>query len=606
MTGSSPPRTARTRTAPGTGSRTMADLVPRAAERYGPSVALRFKEDGVWKPVSYSALWEAVSEVGRGLLALGLRPGAKVAILAHSRPEWTYAHFGILAAGGVSVSVYQTNSPEECRHVLGHSGAEFVFVEDAEQWEKIAAVRSRLQRLREVIAFDPVPQAPGALTLGELRRRGRTADSAAFETGAAAIEPERPCLIMYTSGTTGAPKGCVLTHGNYRAVVDMIAATGTIVPDDRVYLFLPLAHAFAAVVQFLSLDLGASIAFWEKDPDRIIPNLLEVRPTYFPSVPRIFEKVYARATALVADPERLRKAVETGKRVRALTAAGQEVPEEVRADFDDFDKELYANVRGMFGGGIRQCTSGAAPIAQDILEFFHACGVPVLEAYGLTETATVSTVNSLREFRHRSVGRPLPGVEARIADDGELLLRGGQVFQGYHDDQPSTDQVLDADGWFRTGDLASIDEDGYVFITGRKKDLIITAGGKNIAPARAENALKESAWISQAVLVGDLLPYLVVLITLDQEELDSFAAAHDMTPEEAVRSPETHAAVRREIDRVNAQVGRVEQIKRFAILPRDLTVEAGELTVSFKVRRAQVLINHKEVIQSLYDTPMPG
>ncbi|MFE4668815.1 AMP-dependent synthetase/ligase [Streptomyces sp. NPDC056716] len=603
MTGSSP---AQARAAVGTGSRTMADLVPCAARRYGPSFALQFKEGGVWRPVSYAELWEAVSEVGRGLLALGLRPGAKVAILANSRPEWTYAHFGILAAGGVSVSVYQTNSAEECQYVLGHSGAEFVFVEDAEQWEKVAAVRARLPLLREVITFDPVPQAPGAVPLEEVRRRGREADPAAFEAGIAAIGPEQPCLIMYTSGTTGVPKGCVLTHGNYREVVDMIAATGTIVPGDRVYLFLPLAHAFAAVVQFLSLDLGASIAFWEKDPDKIIPNLMEVRPTYFPSVPRIFEKVYARATALVEDPARLRKAVETGARVRELTAAGEAIPEELRDAFEEFEEALYTKVRGLFGGEIRLCTSGAAPIAQDILEFFHACGVPVLEAYGLTETATVSTVNSLREFRFRSVGKPLPGVEARIADDGELLLRGGNVFQGYHVDERSTEQVLDADGWFRTGDLASIDEDGYVFITGRQKDIIITAGGKNIAPARAENALKESAWISQAVLVGDLRPYLVALITLDQEKLTSFAAANGMTPGEAMKSPRITAIVQHEVDRVNAQVGRVEQIKRFAVLPRDLTVEAGELTVSFKVRRAPVLANHAKAIEALYATPMSG
>ncbi|MFI6284637.1 AMP-dependent synthetase/ligase [Streptomyces sp. NPDC051018] len=589
----------------GTGSRTMADLVPRAAELYGPDVALRFKENGVWRPVSYAQLREAVAEVGRGLLALGLRPGVKAAILANSRPEWTYAHFGILAAGGVSVSVYQTNSAEECRYVLEHSGAEVLFVEDTEQLDKITAIRARLPRLRHVIAFDPMPPGSGALPLEEVRRRGRAVDPAVFEAGIAAVGPEQPCIIMYTSGTTGVPKGCVLTHGNYREVVDMIAATKTIVPGERVYLFLPLAHAFAAVVQFLSFDLGASIAFWERDPSKIMSNLMEVRPTYFPSVPRIFEKAYARATALVEDPGQLRAAVETGLRVRALTAAGEEVPEELLRVFQRCEVTLYSKVRELFGGEIRQCTSGAAPIAQEILEFFHACGVPVLEAYGLTETATVATVNSLSDFRLRSAGRPLPGVEAKIAESGELLLRGGNVFKGYYQDDLSTRQALD-DGWFHTGDLASIDDDGYVFITGRQKDIIITAGGKNIAPARAENALKESGWISQAVLVGDRRPYLVVLITLDPEELHRFAAEHDMTPGEALGSPDIHAIVQREVDRVNAQVGRVEQIKRFAVLPRDLEVGAGELTVSFKVRRAAVLANHQEVIDALYATGAPG
>ncbi|MGW6457163.1 AMP-dependent synthetase/ligase [Streptomyces sp. NPDC055078] len=602
MSGSGPTETHPVK---GTGSRTMADLVPRAAELYGPSTALRFKEHGTWQPVSYTELREAVAEIGRGLLELGLRPGAKVAVLANSRPEWTYAHFAILAAGGVSVSVYQTNSAEECHYVLEHSGAEFVFAEDAAQLDKIAAVRARLPRLREVIVFDPPPHAGDALPLDEIRRRGRAADPAVFEAGIAAIGPEQPCIIMYTSGTTGTPKGCVLSHGNYREVINMIAATGTIVPGERVYLFLPLAHAFAAVIQFLSIDLGASIAFWERDPEKIIPNLREIRPTYFPSVPRIFEKVYARATALVDDPGQLRTAVETGSRVRALRAAGSAVPEELRRAFDRFDETLYSRVRELFGGEIRQCTSGAAPIAEDILEFFHACGVPVLEAYGLTETATVATANSLQDFSLRSVGRPLPGVEARIAESGELLLRGGNVFQGYYKDERSTRQALDG-GWFHTGDLASIDDDGYVFITGRQKDLIITAGGKNVAPARAENALKESPWISQAVLVGDRRPYLVVLITLDPDELRDFAAANDMQPAEAAASPRMSAMVQQEIDRVNAQVGRVEQIKRFAVLPRDLTVEAGELTVSFKVRRAVVHAHHRKVIDALYATPLPG
>ncbi|MFJ6567998.1 AMP-dependent synthetase/ligase [Streptomyces sp. NPDC091292] len=583
----------------------MADLVPRAAARYGGGTALQVKQDGAWQSVSYTQLWEAVSEVGRGLLELGLRPGAKVAILANSRPEWTYAHFGILAAGGVSVSVYQTNSAEECRFVLEHSGAEIVFVEDAWQLDKITAVRERLPRLRHVIAFDPPPHASDALPLDEVRRRGRAADPVALEACVAAIGPEQPCIIMYTSGTTGVPKGCVLTHGNYRQVVDMIAATGTIVPGERVYLFLPLAHAFAAVVQFLSLDRGASIAFWERDPAKIIPNLMEVRPTYFPSVPRIFEKMYAHATALVEDPGELRTAVETGLRVRELNAAGARVPEELQAVFQRYEEMLYSKVREFFGGEIRQCTSGAAPIAEEILEFFHACGVPVLEAYGLTETATVATANSLTDFRFRSVGRPLPGVEARITESGELLLRGGNVFKGYHNDDVSTGQALEG-GWFHTGDVASIDDDGYVFITGREKDLIITAGGKNVAPARAENALKESSWISQAILVGDRRPYLVALITLDPEELHNYATANNVTPEEAVKSPEVSARVQHEVDRVNAQVGRVEQIKRFAILPEDLTVEAGELTVSFKVRRAAVHANHQEVIDSLYAAPLPG
>ena len=303
---------------------------------------------------------------------------------------------------------------------------------------------------------------------------------------------------------------------------------------DTVYLFLPLAHAFALLIQFVALDLGGTIAYWEKDPQKIIANLTEVNPTYFPSVPRMFEKIYTLATSNAPDKEQLAKAVQLGVKVRQMQQNGEEVPAELQQHFDAAEEQLYKNVRGLFGKNIRQCVTGAAPIAKEILEFFYACGVPVMEGYGMTETATAATVNTPEAFRFGSVGKPVPGVEVKIAEDGEVLLRGPNIFKGYYKNEEATNETL-ADGWLHTGDLGSLDEDGFLFITGRKKDIIITAGGKNITPANLENGLKQNQWISQAVVVGDRRPYLVALITLDPEEAPKFAEQHGLEVETPAR-----------------------------------------------------------------------
>jgi long-chain acyl-CoA synthetase len=326
---------------------------------------------------------------------------------------------------------------------------------------------------------------------------------------------------------------------------------------------------------------------------------MELKPTYFPSVPRIFEKIYTMATAAAEDPAKLRSAVELGVKVRRMQAAGEEVPGELQGAFDQAEQELFGNVRNLFGGRIRQCVTGAAPIAPEILEFFYACGVPVLEGYGMTETSTAATVNGLDELRFGSVGKPLPGQEVRIADDGEILLRGPNIFQGYYKNAEATRDALE-NGWLHTGDLGSIDDDGFLYITGRKKDILITAGGKNITPANLENGIKQNRWVSQAVVVGDRRPYLVALVTLDPEELPKFADEHGLTAEEVPSSEVMREEVQRTVDAVNAEVGPVEQIKKFAILPRDLSQETGELTPTLKVKRNVVGEKYDREIAALY------
>jgi long-chain acyl-CoA synthetase len=392
----------------------------------------------------------------------------------------------------------------------------------------------------------------------------------------------------------------MLTHDNYRQVVNMSEARGTFEQDDLVYLFLPLAHAFALLVQLAATDLGAPIAYWEKDPQKIVPNLLEVKPTYFPSVPRIFEKIYTMATTAAPDRELLDKAVELGMKVRLMEERGEDVPEELKPHFERAEQELFQNVRNLFGGRIRQCVTGAAPIAKEILEFFFACGVPIFEGYGMTETSTVATVNTLEAHRFGSVGKPLPGVEVKIGDDGEILLRGPNMMHGYYKNEEATKETLEADGWLHTGDLGYVDDDGYLFINGRKKDIIITAGGKNITPANLENGLKQNRWISQAVVIGDRRPYLVALVTLDPEEVPKFAEEHGIAPEEVAQSDAMREEVQKVVDHVNEDYGRVEQVKKFTILPEDLSQEQGTLTPTLKVKRKVVNEKFEGEIEQLY------
>jgi long-chain acyl-CoA synthetase len=583
----------------GTRTPTIAAQLPACCEKHAGKVALKHKSGDQWVDVSFDELGATVSEICRGLLDLGIQRGDRVAILSHTRPEWTYANFGILTSGAASVSIYQTNSPEECHYVLHHSESKAVFVEDAEQLAKVREVEGDLPELEHVIVMQAQDTDDRSVSLDELRQRGRARDESEYRDAVDAVAPEDTCLFIYTSGTTGPPKACILTHGNYASIRDMVEENGVIEAGDLVYLFLPLAHAFAVLIQFGALDVGSAIAYWEKDPQKIVPNLMELKPTYFPSVPRIFEKIYTMATSAAEDPEQLRQAVELGMKVRLMQDRGEEVPEQLQAAFDQADEKLYQNVRNLFGGRIKQCVTGAAPIAKEILEFFYACGVPIMEGYGMTETSTAATCNTLDAFRFGSVGKAWRDVEVKIAEDGEVLLRGPNIFQGYYKNQEATDETL-VDGWLHTGDLGSLDEDGYLYITGRKKDIIITAGGKNITPANLENGLKQNRWISQAVVIGDRRPYLVALITLDPEEVPAFAQEHGLEPDQVAGSEQMRAEVQRAVDEVNAKVGRVEQIKKFTILPQDLSQETGELTPTLKVKRNIVAEKYSGEIENLY------
>jgi long-chain acyl-CoA synthetase len=583
---------------------TLAGLPFLGAERFGERPAQRFKRDGVWHDLTYAELRDIAREVGLGLVALGIRRGDRICILSETRPEWVQAEFGIAAAGAVVVPIYPSSSPEECEWVIGNSGAVAVICENAAQFAKVEQIRHRLPELRHSVVVDPAAAAAAAaLSLERLRARGRDGDRSELERRTAGVQPDDPALIVYTSGTTGPPKGCVLTHRNMTACCRITEELEVVGADDVAYLFLPLAHVFAQVVQLSVSSVGGVVAYCSGGASTIVPDCAEVRPTCIPSVPRIFEKVHALfANKTPADT--LTRAVEVGLAVRRLERAGEPVPEQLRRGFEQADALLFAKVRAVFGGRLRVAISGAAPIAPEILEFFHAAGVPVYEGYGLSESAAVGTLNTAEAIKIGSIGPAVPGCEIRTAEDGELLMRGPHIFAGYWANPEATAAAL-VDGWLQTGDLGAIDEDGFVTITGRKKDIIITAGGKNITPANLENDLRQSPWISQVVVYGDRRPYLVALITLDAEQLIPWAQEQGLPADPGALPPHplVSTLVQAVVDQTNTRYAKVAQVKKFAILDHDFTQETGELTPTLKVKRQFVQHKYTHVFNALYDEP---
>ncbi len=585
---------------------TVATLPGSAAERFADRVAARHKVAGEWRELTYGDAGKAINEIALGLIELGIEGGDRVCLLANTRVEWTLASFAISAAGAVAVPVYPTNSAHECEWVAGNSGAKAIICEDQDQRSKIDEVRGGLPDLAHVIGIE---SGGGELTLDDLRERGRRRDADELRRRQSHVERDDAYTIVYTSGTTGPPKGVVLTHRNAMTVCEIVEELEFVQPGDTSYLYLPLAHVFALVTMIATWDQGTTLVFFSGDTRQILPEIIETKPTYVPSVPRIFEKLYAAAMTMQEqaseeDRARFRQAVKLGVEVRRRQQRGEPIPDEMQAQFDQADKAVFERVRGLFGGQVRQAVSGAAPIAPEILEFFYAAGVPVLEGWGMTETTAVGTVGTLDAFKFGTVGKPLPGVELRIADeDGEILMRGPNVFREYWRNPEATAETL-VDGWLHTGDLGEIDDEGYLKITGRKKDIIITAGGKNLTPANIENDLKQSRFISQAVMYGDRKPYPVALITLDPEEIAPWARERGL-PEDLPSLAENDQVlemVQKELDRANANYAQVEQIKRFKILDHDLSIETGELTPTLKVKRNVISDHYGDLFEAMYSS----
>jgi long-chain acyl-CoA synthetase len=569
----------------GTGAKTLAAMVLEAGERYD-GAALRFVDNDRWTETSYKDLVTAAREIAAGLIEYGVEPGDRVAIFSDTCAEWTLADLGGILAGAAVVPIYQTASAEEAQHVLADSEAKIVFCEN-EELLKVAREAGKELDVELYIVFDDGD-------LDKLRKKGKDRVSEVDER-VEAIEPEDVFTLIYTSGTTGPPKGCVLTHGNYRSNAEMLEEVAEIEEDSVVFLFLPLAHALSRMTQMVALDLGACIGYWQGEKDLLMKDLQELKPTHFPAVPRIFEKIYEQAREQ-ADGKVKGKvfdsAVEVGREVRVLERQGDSPGPALRAEYELADRRVLSKVRDLFGGNLKYALTGAAPVAKEMLEFFHACGVLILEGYGSTETSAVVSANAPDDFKFGTVGKPLPGCEVKIGDaegedgKGEILVKGPHVFQGYHNLEDETEEVL-KEGWFHTGDLGTIDDEGFLKIAGRTKEIIVTSSGKNITPTNIEEKISESPAVSQAIVYGDERPYLVALIAVDSSDDD------DDEPDEA--------AIQKAIDDANKDLANIEQVKKFKVLPRELSQEEGELTPTLKVKREKVYENFQDEIDALYD-----
>jgi long-chain acyl-CoA synthetase len=531
-----------------------------------------------WRPVSWEEAAERVDELARGLLARGVRHGDRVAVLSRTRLEWILLDWAVMSIGAVVVGLYPTSSTKECAYVLGHCEAVLAFTEDDEQTRKLVSVRGSLPSLREIIPFD---------WLEKLEADGRLARHLQPEP----VAEDDLATLIYTSGTTGPPKGCMLTHRNLvTAAIRVVEGMNT--PGDVVLLFLPMAHSYARLAHQAASHRGATVAL-VADVARVPQALAEVRPTVLPAVPRVYEKVHANTLGEIERAGGLHRriglwALGVGARTSRARREGKRVGGILALKERIADRLVFAKVRERLGGRLRVGISGAAPLSTDVMEFFHGLGVPVVEGYGLTETASSATVNEPGDFRIGTVGRPVDGTEVMLAEDGEILIRSDSVFAGYYKEPEATAAALTDDGWLRTGDVGVVDDEGFLRITDRKKDLIITAGGKNIAPQNLENALKASRFVSQALVVGDRRPYVTALVTLDEGEMAS-------------SNREPHGLVQELVDDVNRDRTRVEQIKRFAILPRDFSQEEGEVTPTLKLRRRIIHEHFADEIERLYE-----
>ena len=589
-------------TPPAGGRRTIARLWRDAvgAERQTPAYLVE-DEDG-WREVSWAEADERVRAYANGLLARGVRKGDNFALLARNSLDWALVDFALASIGAVGVPVYASSSSHDVGYLLAHSEAVGIVCEDAEQLAKVEAVPDELPSLQHVLTYHD---------LEGLAAHGRdfaATNPNALDDATASIGDEDLYTIIYTSGTTGAPKGCMLRHRNYHemaTVVDRMEET-YYREDDVMLLYLPLAHNYGRLMLLLGAHVGFTIAFLP-DPLRVAEVLPQVRPTLLPSVPRVYEKVHAavlaRFDAATGTKKRLIDwALPVGREVSRLQSEGKAVPARLRTKYRLADRLVFSKVREPFGGRLRMPGSGGAPLSREIIEFFDGIGVRIAEGYGLTECTTAASTNRPDNYRFGSVGQPLPGFEVRIADDGEIELRSETVFKGYYKDPEATAAVLASDGWLKTGDIGTLDEDGFLHITDRKKDILVTAGGKNVAPQNIENDLKTSKYVSQALVVGDRRPYVAALITLDEAEIRHWAAEQGLDGDLAELSARTDVQelVQGIVDEANRERSRYEQVKRFVILPRDFTMEAGEITPTLKLRRRAVLEHFEAQVDELY------
>lgn len=589
--------------------KSIPEMFMSACKKGGDRPALRHKVRGRWESLSWRQFDDQARAVAAGLAGLGVNPGDKVALLSNTRLEWITVDMGILCAGAVNVPIYQSNLAREVEFILADSEACVAFVEDDAQLRKVLEHRAGLPRLRKIVLIaGPRSSDPLVITLDDLVAAGRQGDLAEVQRRADAVTPGDLASLVYTSGTTGNPKGAMLTHEGFLFVTASVSSILKRAPEDETLLFLPLAHIFARIIELVCIHDNVVVSVAESI-EKLMDNVVEVRPTFMASVPRIYEKIYAKMIGDVQEAGKVKKALfefslATGRELSRHRQKRERIPPLTAARYAAADRLVFAKMRERFGGRLRFFVSGGAPLSKEIAEFFHAAGILILEGYGLTETTAVTNVNRLDNFRFATVGPPIPGVEQKIAPDGEVLSRSPGVMKGYYKRDEETREVLDADGWFHTGDVGEFDENGFLRITDRKKDIIITAGGKNIAPQNIETHIKNNPLISQVMVYGDKRKYLSALVTLNYEEAAKYAEAHGLAYRD-VKDLAGHPELRRKVEEIiaekNKDLASYESVKKFEILADDFTQESGELTPTLKVRRKVVAQKYKAILDAFYE-----
>jgi long-chain acyl-CoA synthetase len=590
---------------------TLTALFFDAIDRHGGQpVAMRAKRDGRWIDIGHRELADRVQDLSLGLRALGVAPGDRVAILSENRPEWAIADYACLAARCTDVPIYPTLPARQIEYILRDAGVSAILVSNAVLLAKVVASRERLPALRHVIVFDPALAGPGVTPLADVEARGAAeqASHPEWRAEAEAAGPDDLATIIYTSGTTGDPKGVMLTHGNIASNVTTAVTLFAFAAEQDCLSFLPLSHIFERMFgHFLMLHVGVVINYAESI-DTVPADMADRRPHFMASVPRLYEKIYGRVLEAVRTTSPPRRALfawarRVGETWAERTIDRLPISPALALQRAVADRLVFATLRARTGGRITFFISGGAPLAPEIAKFFYAAGMPILEGYGLTETSPVMAVNTLRHHRLGTVGRAYPGVEVRIAPDGEVVTRGPNVMRGYYGKPEATAEAIDPDGWFHTGDIGTLDPDGFLRITDRKKDLIVTAGGKNIAPQPIENLVKTCQFVSNAVMLGDRRPFPILLVVPNPTPLQAWLARKGLPKgslEELVARPEVVQKLDREIRKVLGDLAHFELPKKLLLLPRDFSVEGGELTPTLKVRRRIVEERHREAIERLY------
>jgi len=592
--------------------RTLNRMFLNRIEEGGNSVRYLVPHEGKWVPMTYREVGSAVREIANGMMALGFSRGDKVAILSATRVEWCLADIAVILGGFVPVPIYPSSLPDQIEYILENSQSRAVFVEDEMQRNKVADIRGNLPSLATVVMLSGDSEGKeGTIGLSDLRAMGaRYAETnpEALLRRTEEIQPEDDLTIIYTSGTTGRPKGVVIRHSNIVFDVTATLLVVSISKSDIMLQFLPLAHVLGRFEHFLSFDAMAVTAF-ARSVQTVAEDLPVVRPHVMVSVPRLYEKFYAAVLAKVHQEGGLKKriflwALSVGREVSAQRQRKDPVTGWLFLKFSLADRLVFSKIRGRLGGRLRFFVSGGAPLSREIAEFFHAMGILILEGYGLTETPSVVTAQKIDQFKFGTVGQPLPGTEVRIASDSEILIRGPHVFKEYYRNPEATQEAIDPEGWFHSGDIGTIDADGFLRITDRKKDIIVTSGGKNVAPQNVENMLKNDKFVSQAFVYGDRRKYLTALITLSGEDIVKWAEQNGIQEKDPVllaKSPRVNAMMQARIDEINRQLATFEQVKKFVLLGADFTQETGELTPTLKVKRKVVIKKYGNLLDALYE-----